>query len=65
MADLQMQVEFYHRHVKRMSQNNVAAIVSDGIASNGLVVDRLKKVTARKINKSYWRYVVPVMQVIA
>ena len=60
-----MQVEFYHRSKKRLSDNNLAAIVSDGVAPHGLVVDRLKEFGARRLNRSYWHYVVPVRQVVA
>jgi hypothetical protein len=61
----ELTVEFYHRHHKRMKDSNVLALVSVGIASNGLVVDRLRDVIAKRLNRSYWHYVVPVMQVTA
>jgi hypothetical protein len=48
-----------------MKDSNVLALVSVGIASNGLVVDRLRDVIAKRLNRSYWHYVVPVMQVTA
>ena len=58
-----MQVEFYHRHPKRLRDANLFAIVGVGIASHGFVVDRLKDVTAKRLNRSYWHYLVPVTRV--
>ena len=58
-------IEFYHRHNKRLTDANLFAIVGAGIASHGFVVDRLKAVRARRLNRSYWHYIVPVSKVAA
>jgi hypothetical protein len=65
MIDKGQCVEFYHRHHKRLRDANLLAIVGTGIASDGFVVDRLKEVTATRLNRSYWHYIVPVLRVAA
>jgi hypothetical protein len=64
-APKSLQVEFYHRHAKRLTDANLLTVIGTSIASDGLVVDRLKDVTAKRLNHSYWHYIVPVMQVVA
>lgn len=59
----ELHVEFYHRHNKRLKDSNVLTLVSTGIASSGFVVDRLRDVTAQRLNQSYWHYIVPVIRV--
>lgn len=60
-----LNVEFYHRSKKRMAEPNVQTLVGASIEAEGLVVDRLKDVTAKRLNSSYWHYVVPVRSVAA
>lgn len=60
-----MHVEFYHRNKKRMADANLFALIGASIAQDGFVVDRLKEIAAKRLNKSYWHYVVPVMRVAA
>jgi hypothetical protein len=60
-----MNVEFFHRHTKRLNDNNVRALIADDLAKTGYVPDRLYDVKARRYGRSYWRYLVPLRRVTA
>lgn len=59
-----MTVDFYDRTMGCRDDKYAIEVVKEEVARAGLVIDRLKPVTASK-HGPYWHYTVPVRQVAA
>lgn len=58
-----MVAEFYHRHPKRLSEDNVRAVVATDLAQAGYISDRLKEIVVKRVG-ACWHYIIPVKQVV-